>query len=63
MPVTVAGADHVGLGSDFDGAVETPFDTAGLVRLTDALLKEGVSEADIRKVMGENAARLLKGYL
>ncbi len=61
--VTVAGADHVGLGSDFDGAVETPFDTAALVRVTDALLKEGLSEADIRKVMGENAARLLKAYL
>jgi membrane dipeptidase len=61
--ITVAGADNVGLGSDFDGAVETPFDTAALVRLTDALLKEGLSEADIRKVMGENAARLLSAGL
>jgi microsomal dipeptidase-like Zn-dependent dipeptidase len=61
--IAVAGADHVGLGSDFDGGVETPFDTAALVRLTDALLKEGISEADIRKVMGENAVRLLKAAL
>lgn len=59
--VSVVGADHVGLGSDFDGAVETPFDTSGLVRVTDALLKEGMSESDIRKVMGESALRVLKG--
>jgi len=58
--ISIVGADHVGLGSDFDGAVETPFDTSALVRVTDALLKEGLSESDIRKVMGESALRVLK---
>lgn len=55
----VGGIDHVGLGSDFDGAVTTPFDAAGLPRLTDALLRAGLSEQDVAKVMGGNVARLL----
>src|SRR5581483_5772990 len=41
--VNVAGIEHVGLGSDFDGAVVEPFDTTGLVQITDALLVEGFS--------------------
>ena len=55
----VAGIDHVGLGSDFDGAVTTPFDAAGLPRLTDALLRAGLSQEDVAKVMGGNVARVL----
>jgi microsomal dipeptidase-like Zn-dependent dipeptidase len=55
----LVGVDHVALGSDFDGATTTPFDAAGLVRLTDALLAEGFSGDDIRKIMGENVIRLL----
>jgi microsomal dipeptidase-like Zn-dependent dipeptidase len=61
--VSVAGIDHVGLGSDFDGAVETPFDTAGLVELTDALLAEGFREGEIRKIAGENVLRVLRANL
>jgi microsomal dipeptidase-like Zn-dependent dipeptidase len=61
--VGIAGADHVALGSDFDGAVTTPFDTTGLVLLTDALLQEGLSEADIAKIMGGNAFALLAKLL
>jgi membrane dipeptidase len=61
--VNVAGIDHVGLGSDFDGTVTTPFDTAGLVELTDALLAEGFGEGEIRKIAGENALRVLRGNL
>jgi len=57
--VRVAGAGHVALGSDFDGAVTTPFDASGLALLTDALLREGLSEADVRAVMGENTLALL----
>jgi microsomal dipeptidase-like Zn-dependent dipeptidase len=57
--VAVAGVDHVALGSDFDGSVTTPFDAADLVYLTDALLNAGFSEDTIRKVMGENALKLL----
>jgi len=53
----VVGIEHVALGSDFDGAVHTPFDAAQLPELTDALLKEGFSPAQIRAIMGENALR------
>jgi microsomal dipeptidase-like Zn-dependent dipeptidase len=57
--VGVAGADHVGLGSDFDGAVTTPFDASELARLTEALLDAGLSEDVVEKVMGANVLRLL----
>jgi membrane dipeptidase len=61
--VSVAGVDHVGLGSDFDGAVATPFDAAGLVQLTDALLAEGLGDDDVAAVMGGNVFRLLAATL
>lgn len=61
--VKVAGVDHVGLGSDFDGAVATPFDAAGLVELTDALLASGLDEQAIGKVMGGNVLRVLRANL
>jgi membrane dipeptidase len=57
--VTRVGADHVALGSDWDGAVGVPFDAANVVRLTDALLDEGHDDATIRAVMGENVLRFL----
>jgi microsomal dipeptidase-like Zn-dependent dipeptidase len=53
------GVDHIGLGSDFDGAVIEPFDTTGLVQITDALIAEGFSDEDIGKIMGRNVLRLL----
>jgi membrane dipeptidase len=59
----VAGVDHVALGSDWDGTVPAPFDAAGLVELTDALLAAGLAETDIEKVMGGNAVRLLSTAL
>ena len=55
----LVGVDHIGLGSDFDGAVTEPFDTSGLVQLTDALIAEGFTDEEIGKVMGRNALRLL----
>jgi len=58
--VNIVGVDHVALGSDFDGAVTTPFDASGWPLVTGALLKEGFSEQDIRKIMGENVVRVLK---
>lgn len=57
------GVEHVALGSDFDGATTTPFDAAGLAQITEALLQEGFSEPDIRKIMGENTMRLLRNLL
>jgi microsomal dipeptidase-like Zn-dependent dipeptidase len=59
----VAGIDHVALGSDFDGAVAEPFDTTGLVEITDALLAEGFTEAQVGQVMGGNVFRLLSEAL
>jgi len=55
----LVGVDHVGLGSDFDGAVTTPFDTSGLVQITDALIAEGFTDEEIGKIMGRNTLRLL----
>jgi len=61
--VDLIGVDHVGLGSDYDGTIDAPFDTTGLVQITDALLQAKFTEAEIRKIMGENVIHLLQGYL
>jgi len=57
------GHRHVGLGSDFDGAVAVPFDVSGLALLVDALLDEGFTHEEIADVMGRNAARVLSANL
>jgi len=59
--VKAAGADHVGLGSDFDGA-NMPYgmeDATRLPLITEALLKKGYSESDVRKILGENTLRVM----
>ena len=59
--VKLVGADHVGLGSDFDGG-SMPVgmeDCTKLPKITEALLRKGYKEADIRKILGENTVRLL----
>nr|WP_306345429.1 membrane dipeptidase [Thalassovita autumnalis] len=61
--VETLGEDHVSLGSDFDGSVETAFDTSELAALTHALMLEGLSEPQIRKVMGDNMLRVLRASL
>jgi len=61
--VDVAGIEHVGLGSDFDGAVPVPFDASGLVVLTEALIDAGFTDDEVAKVMGGNARRLLADVL
>ncbi len=60
--VKVAGIDHVGLGSDFDGAI-MPLgleDASKLPAITDALLKKGYSEDDVRKILGGNVLRVME---
>ena len=57
--VDVAVVDHVGLGSDFDGATATPFATDGLAEITQALLDQRFTPEEIRKIMGGNVMRLL----
>ena len=52
------GADHVGLGSDYDGLVQAHFDSAHIDQMTDALLKEKFTRQEIRKIMGENVLRV-----
>jgi membrane dipeptidase len=59
--VKVAGIDHVGLGSDFDGA-NMPYgmeDATKLPKITEALLQKGYSESEVRKILGENTLRVM----
>lgn len=52
--VKLVGIDHVGLGSDFDGLVQTPFDATGMIQLTQALSNRGFLPLEIEKIMGGN---------
>jgi membrane dipeptidase len=57
----IAGADHVGIGSDFDGAFMPAGmeDASKFPRITEGLLRRGYAEADIRKILGENTLRVM----
>jgi len=58
----VAGIDHVGLGSDFDGIPEGPEGLGAVDRypaLLEELMRRGWSDADIAKVAGENVLRVM----
>lgn len=61
--IDLVGEDHVALGSDFDGSVETPFDISELSALTQQMLASGFSETEIRKVMGGNMVSYLRKNL
>ncbi len=61
--VDVMGIQHVGLGSDFDGAVTTPFDVTGLPLLLPALRAEGFSDSEIRAIIGGNTRDFLLANL
>jgi membrane dipeptidase len=60
--VKLVGADHVGLGSDFDGATmpEGMEDCSKLPKITEALVRRGYSDEDIRKILGENTLRVME---
>ena len=58
----VAGVDHVGLGSDFDGIEDTPVGLEGVDRypaLLEELMRRGWSDAEIGKLAGENLLRVM----
>ena len=61
--IEVAGVDHIAIGTDFDGAVSTPVDAAGLAHLTQALTSIGLSNEDIAKISGGNVLRVLAEVL
>jgi membrane dipeptidase len=61
--VKVAGIDHVGIGSDWDGIDKVPVgleDVSKLPAITAGLLKRGYSEQDIKKIMGGNVLRVMR---
>jgi membrane dipeptidase len=60
----VAGIEHVGIGSDFDGIPDAPVGLEGVDRypaLLEELMRRGWSDADIAKLAGENLLRTLAG--
>lgn len=60
--VKLAGVNHVGIGSDFDGITSTPKgldDCSDFPKITEGLLARGYSEMDIRKLLGENILRVM----
>jgi membrane dipeptidase len=62
--VKVAGIDHVGIGTDYDGVSSVPVgleDVSRMPNLTAALLKRGYSETDIKKILGSNFLRVIRG--
>lgn len=60
--VDTLGVEHVALGSDWDGGVSS-IDADSLPALTEALLKRGLSERDVARVMGENSMAFLRRSL
>jgi membrane dipeptidase len=60
--VKLVGPDHVGLGSDFDGAdmPDGMEDCSKLPKITEALLRKGYSDEDIRKILGGNTLRVME---
>ncbi|MCI0351726.1 MAG: dipeptidase [Acidobacteriales bacterium] len=59
----VAGIDHVGLGSDFDGVSSLPAEidsTADLPKITQALVERGYNREQIHKILGRNILRVLR---
>jgi membrane dipeptidase len=61
--VKIAGIDHVGIGSDFDGVSGPPNgldDVSRMPALIAALLERGYSDRDLKKILGENTLRVIR---
>jgi membrane dipeptidase len=61
--IELTGADHVGLGSDFDGIPSTPAgleDVTKIPHITKELMNRGYGEKEIKKILGENHLRLIR---
>jgi len=61
--VDLVGADHIALGSDYDGATTVSFDTSEIAILTQEMLDANMSEETIAKVMGGNVLRFMLANL
>lgn len=61
--VQLVGAEHVALGSDYDGATTVGFDVSGLPAVTQAMLDAGLSDEEIGMVLGRNVVRVLSKTL
>jgi len=61
--IDLVGVEHVALGSDWDGSVNTPIDAADAARLTHAMRTANFSDDEIRAVMGGNMLRFLQMHL
>ena len=62
----VAGVDHVGIGSDFDGVTALPIgieDVTRLPRIAQGLLDRGYSDDDVKKIVGGNMLRVLEAAI
>ena len=64
--VKVAGIDHVGLGSDFDGIPEGPVgleDCTKFPSITEELMRRGYADGDIQKILGLNTMRVMEANI
>ncbi len=61
--VQIAGVDHAGIGSDFDGGGSVLADATEFPRITAGLVERGYPEAAIRQILGENHLRVLRAAL
>ena len=59
--IDLVGADHIAIGTDFDGAITAPIDASGMPYLVEALSQDGFSDTEISAVMSGNALKFL-GY-